>query len=180
MSKQGVKLLFLCLLFDLLSSFSIPFVHVSLGKINHVSGRTITTVMFATSREEEIAALEAQLRKLREEEDAKEIQDDSIKDIKVEEAVVSRKLEKMKGKVMLLSETDILGESGSENDASVRGSLNLASVLGVVLGVVLLIAFAQVPVGQEDLQRYSASGSRNVQTIDLGDLNPDRKASTDL
>jgi hypothetical protein len=142
------------------------FIPSACGSVSHpqFSGRTGTasTVLLASSREEEIAKLEAQLRKLREEEDAKDIQNETMKELKAEEAAVSRKLEKMKGKVMLLSETDILGDSGlvAEDDTSTtKISFNLPSILGVVLGVILLVAFAQIPVGQEDLQRYSATGS---------------------
>ena len=53
----------------------------------------------------------------------------------------------------------------------VSGGNVVFQAVGAVAGLVLLLAFAQIPVGQEGLAQYSATGSSNVKTIDLGDLN---------
>lgn len=122
------------------------------------------------SREEEIARLEETLRKLREEEGLSSEKDDVT--MTVEEQKISRRLEMVKGKDMLLSESELIGDGIVEN-AGGESSNGLLSVAAAVVGLVLLVAFSQVPVGQESLSQYSATGSSTLKTIDLGDLNAD-------
>lgn len=123
-----------------------------------------------SSREEEIAKLEAQLRQLRDEEGLTESKDMEEK-LAAKENEISRRLEKMKGKEMLLSEQELISGGLVEvADSNVVDSR--FGVIVAVAAVVFLLLFAQVPVGQEDLSRYSATGSSSVKTIDLGDLNP--------
>lgn len=128
------------------------------------------------TRDDEIAKLEAQLRQLRESEkdttnaSTGEGYDDTLT---VEEfEVAKRRLEKMKGKDMLLTEQYLI--SGGLIDKESQGS-NVLGIVGVVVVIVFILVFSQVPVGQEDLARYSATGSSTLKSIDLGDLNPDAK-----
>jgi hypothetical protein len=131
-----------------------------------------TTVLFS-SRDEEIAKLEAQLRQLRENEEAPDgstKEDDKLSIAEFEAA--KRRLEMVKGKDMLLTEHALL--SGGLLDNESKGG-NLFGIVGAVVAVVFLLLFSQVPIGQENLARYSATGSSNVKSIDLGDLNPDSR-----
>lgn len=128
--------------------------------------RSETARLFA-SKEEEIANLEAQIRQLREDEE-NGTDKMSVKDFDV----AKRRLETMKGKDMLLTEEYLI--SGGIVGTESKG-FNVFGIVGAVVAAVILFAFAQVPVGQENLARYSATGSSVVKSIDLGDLNPDAK-----
>jgi hypothetical protein len=140
------------------------------------SGRAKITSRFG-SREEEIAKLEDQLRQLREgaaivEEEGSAKSDMEDQMTLKEFDAARRKLEKMKGKDMLLSEEELISGGivdGSTND----NSSGLLGVVGVVAALAGLLLFAQIPVGQDELARYSATGSSTIKSIDLGDLNPD-------
>jgi hypothetical protein len=133
--------------------------------------------LFLSSREEEIARLEKQLRELREQEDEKKIIGDSTTTQKLtrEEAEISRRLEKIQGKEMLLSERELLSDGIVEEEGESSRGGSLVGVIGTIVAVVAVIAFSQIPVGRENLARYSATGSSAIKTIDLGDINPDRK-----
>lgn len=139
-------------------------------------GRAATSVRFG-SKEEEIAKLEDQLRQLRDGAAIVEEEGTAKNDIENQMTLkefdaARRKLEKMKGKDMLLSEQELISGGivdGSTNDNS-RGILGIVGVVAALLGLLL---FAQVPVGQDELARYSATGSSTIKSIDLGDLNPD-------
>jgi hypothetical protein len=128
------------------------------------------------TRDDEIAELEAQLRQLRESEkdttNASTSEGDDDKLTVQEFEVAKRRLEKMKGKDMLLTEQYLI--SGGLVDKESQGS-NLLGIVGAVVAIVFVLLFSQVPIGQEDLARYSATGSSNLKSIDLGDLNPDAK-----
>ena len=137
-------------------------------------GHSPVSPLRASGKEEEIAKLEEQLRKLKEDESG-EPQLTAEEKKYVADAKV---LENVQGKDMLLSERELIdakimdeGESGG----GLGGSLT--TVLAVVGAAVFLFFFAQVPVGQEDLSRYSTSGSGVVTTIDLGDLNTEKLGS---
>lgn len=131
-----------------------------------------------SSREEEIAKLEEQLRKLKEGnisedtiENVKSMTDDDLRKYVADERV----LEKIRGKDMLLSESDLIEAQILDNNdggSSLGGSLT--PVLAAVALAVFLFFFAQVPVGQEDLSRYSVTGTPTSKTIDLGDMNPNK------
>lgn len=134
-----------------------------------------------SSRDEEIAKLEEQLRRLKEEEnDSIEAKSELTSSVEVSRKVDPRVLEKVKGKDMILSERDLLDAEVWNNDESlVQGSNGFASVptvLAIVGAAIFLFFFAQVPIGQEDLSRFSVTGSSSSTVIDLGDLNPDRDA----
>jgi len=74
---------------------------------------------------------------------------------------------------------EMLSESWKEEDPEQSGE-EIGGLLGnvakVVLGLGVLTAFSQIPVGQDDYTKYSAVRS-NPKKIDLGDLN-DLKQST--
>lgn len=81
---------------------------------------------------------------------------------------------------MMLSERDLLS-GGIVKDAETNssdGSFNVLSIVAGIAGLVAILLFAQIPVGQDDLARYSPSaGPKNAATatsIDLGDLNPSK------
>ena len=130
------------------------------------------------SREEEIVKLENQLRQLREETAVvKEVDGASVNEMEdqmtlKEFEVARRRLETMKGKDMLLSEQELI--SGGIVDSSTDGnSSGIFGIVGAVAALVGILLFAQIPMGQDELARYSATGSSTIKSIDLGDLNPD-------
>lgn len=139
-------------------------------------GRTGTSARFG-SREEEIAKLEDQLRLLREGDSIVEEERTAKNDMEDQMALkefdaARRRLETMKGKDMLLSEQELI--SGGIVDGSTnKNSHGILGIVGAVAALVGLLLFAQVPVGQDQLARYSATGSATIKSIDLGDLNPD-------
>lgn len=140
--------------------------------------------LYSSTRDEEIAKLEAQLRQLRESEtsesneeesptEATKLDPDDVRTLQ-EFAEARRRLEKVKGKDMLLTEQELI--KGGLMDGSSSSSIFGGAVPAVAVAIaafVGLIAFAQIPIGQDDLARYSATGSSTLKTIDLGDLNPD-------
>jgi hypothetical protein len=146
---------FLCL--STVSSFTIP--------VRHSDQRAV--LVFAGTKEDEIAALEEKLRRLKEDEDQKMKEED----LNVF-AADQRTLERVRGKDMLLSEQELIEAQIMEKQDGSDGNIvpKVAAALGLA---VALLLFAQIPVGQEDYQKYSVSGSSTVRTIDLGDLNRD-------
>lgn len=124
-----------------------------------------TTARYAT--DDEIAKLEAQLKQLKKEKESEEEQP----------PLSSEFLERAD---MMLSERDLLS-GGIVKDAETNssdGSFNVLSIVAGIAGLVAILLFAQIPVGQDDLARYSPSaGPKNAATatsIDLGDLNPSK------
>ena len=114
------------------------------------------------SKEDEIAKLEEQLRKLKEEKKAGQTatvepkQDEPLEEIKLEMFMTERwKVEEP------TATTTVGGFSG---------------VLYAVAAVLALALFSQVPIGQEDLSKYSVGNSPAAQQIDLGDLNRARRS----
>jgi hypothetical protein len=146
---------FLCL--STVSSFTIP--------VRHSDQRAV--LVLAGTKEDEIAALEEKLRRLKEDEDQKMKEED----LNVF-AADQRTLERVRGKDMLLSEQELIEAQIMEKQDDSDGNIvpKVAAALGLA---VALLLFAQIPVGQEDYQKYSVSGSSTVRTIDLGDLNRD-------
>jgi hypothetical protein len=140
------------------------------------------------TRDDEIAKLEDQLRQLRE--DGTDVgasamssrsevftKDDSEDAFSLKEFdMARRRLEKTKGKDMLLSEQQLIS-GGLMEDTSNGRSSGILGIVGAVVALVGLLLFAQVPVGQDELARYSATGSSTIKSIDLGDLNPDTNRS---
>jgi hypothetical protein len=139
------------------------------------------------SRDEEIARLEAQLRQLRDSENAAESSnelDDALPTATVEPPVKEQKtavskplvsdpiLDNVPGKKFILSEVEIVEQDSVSSTAGM-----LPSLAGAVLAVAFLAFFSQIPIGQDNLNRYSATGSAAtaMKRIDLGDLNTDQK-----
>ena len=161
------------LVLSLLLLWTMPFLAAFSPGTRFLNSPTLGLLPLFDSKEEEIARLEDQLLRLKEEEDGAE---KTFLEANNERTTArARKLEKMQGKEMILSEQELYDGGFVEEENS--GGGNIAGLVGAVLAVVGIIAFAQIPIGQENLSRYSATGSAIIKTIDLGDLNPDRKAS---
>ena len=154
-------------------------------KTNVPKRRRKTIHLFSSTRDEEIAKLEAQLQQLRKGETSVISEDDNNvaarttldpDDVRTlqEFADARRRLEKVKGKDMILTEQELIqGGLMGDNSNSNFGGGAVPAVAVAIAALVGIIAFAQIPIGQENLARYSATGSSTLKSIDLGDLNPD-------
>jgi hypothetical protein len=120
-----------------------------------------STWCLAASKEDEIRELEEKLQRLKEEtkDDEESVVEQAGQDVKLNDEAVY---------------TELLTEQWKESDPEQKGESNIVQTAGTVLATVgLLVAlalFSQVPLGQEDLSRYSAVKTPSTQ-IDLGDLN---------
>ena len=144
--KNIISLFTLCILSQYISAFS-PIV---------TPRRTLkvvdsTTSSLASSREEEIAKLEEQLRKLKEEETNSSSTVGTQINGEIND-VEKRLLEKVQGKDMILSEQDLYDGNIAE-DQSTEGNV-VQNVLVALVTVVFLGLFSQIPIGQEDLSKY--------------------------
>lgn len=147
-------------------------------------------LLLFSSREEEIAKLEEQLRKLKEgqpetvhQEDAGDVNGKlpaapsaAAAAPAVGVVVDPRSLEKVQGKDMILSEQALLEGNildGDDESTSGGGGGVVQTVLTAVAAIAVLGVFSQIPIGQDELSKYSASPSAASasRTIDLGDLN---------
>ena len=136
----------------------------------------------SSSKDDEIAKLEEQLRKLKEEKsptaalEATEMASTSVT------AVADQKLEEEIPISMFLSEGWKEGDNNNGNNDTIQNKQNNAEAdTGGIIGnllkalgvVVVLIALSQIPVGQENLSKYSGSiksGENPASTsIDLGE-----------
>ena len=164
MIKFGIYGLFLALAFPAaVNSFVIPTSSFKCWKAQ--PGDRSLDSRLCNSREEEIAKLEEQLRRLREDTESG-LATEEI-DEKTEKTMIA--LEKVKGKDMLLSEAELIDQDLMD---SPNGSgLPLSNILAAVGALVFLVIFSQIPVGQEDLSRMQ--GATSVNKIYLGDINPD-------
>mmetsp|Transcript_18583 Transcript_18583/g.25783 ORF Transcript_18583/g.25783 Transcript_18583/m.25783 type:complete len:199 (-) Transcript_18583:143-739(-) len=134
-----------------------------------------STSLCASSKEDEIAALEEQLQRLKEEaskeeEDGEELVEESSTSSAA--GVIDRK--SMNDELMpeMLTEqwkesNSAAGEEDSESGGLMQTVTSLVGGLALLAGV---LAFSQVPVGQEDFNKYSA-GKAGGSKIDLGDIN---------
>lgn len=115
-------------------------------------------VSLASSNDEEIARLEEKLRQLRE---TDEKQEEPMSNA-VGVAVPNRLEEPF---------VEMLSESWREADPAENGESAgiLAPLVGGILAIVMIAAFSQVPIGQEDYTKYSAV--KTSTEVDLGDLN---------
>eukprot|EP00533_Pseudo-nitzschia_delicatissima_P014594 CAMPEP_0197270600 /NCGR_PEP_ID=MMETSP1432-20130617/7408_1 /TAXON_ID=44447 /ORGANISM="Pseudo-nitzschia delicatissima, Strain UNC1205" /LENGTH=197 /DNA_ID=CAMNT_0042735911 /DNA_START=46 /DNA_END=639 /DNA_ORIENTATION=+ len=143
------------------------------GKAYPTFSRTTSLFMSTEddiAKQEQIAKLEAELRQLKEGQSAEESPETAEED---EEMLEEASMD------MFLSEGWKEAREGYDpkNTATVtrqteeQGSLvgTLAKVVG---GIVAIVFFSQIPVGQEDLSKYSAIKSGPAKTsIDLGDTN---------
>jgi biopolymer transport protein ExbD len=141
---------------------------------------TTSSKLSASSKEEEIAKLEEQLRQLRVDAPADDVNVVAAESTKSEKEIIAvqRILEKVKGKDMLLSERELVDQElfldqglGDEAGGSV-----LPAILAALGAAVFLFFFSQIPVGQDDWSRYSTTSGPTTSTrIDLGDMNSDLK-----
>jgi hypothetical protein len=114
------------------------------------------------SKEEEIAKLEEQLRRLREENKAEQPAYGVAEDEKKFDDVPLD---------MFMTEQWKVQEA-----ESARSGGGFSGVLYAVAAVLALALFSQVPIGQEDLSKYSVGNSPAAEQIDLGDLNRARRS----
>lgn len=132
-----------------------------------------STRMFS-SREEEIAKLEEQLRKLKEDSTVVEEEEAAVeppKDDRVNQTGEPA-MAAGKGDEFFFTEGDL--DQQGILDSEGRDSNRLVTVGVAVAAVAFLAVFSQVPVGEENLQRYSSTAGSSSR-IDLGDLNEERK-----
>lgn len=144
----------------------------SIHSIHQIARRT-TSHLF-DSKEQEIAKLEEQLRKLKEEKEKEETtatssiamtqggddEEDILKDVPLEMFLTEQWKAQQR-------------ETDTENPSSGGGLTNILLAIGAVVVIAL---FSQIPIGQEDLSKYSVGNSPAVEQIDLGDLNRARRS----
>lgn len=128
---------------------------------------TFPTLQMASDKEEEIAKLEDQLRKLKAEAAEEGEQPPSDPNGAVDAAAEA---EEVVPEGMFLSE----GWKEVEEESS-EGSGGLTNILGAVGLALFLAIFSQIPIGQEDYSKYSSVTA--TERIDLGDLNRARQSS---
>jgi hypothetical protein len=144
--------------------------------------KSFVIILQSSSREEEIAKLEQQLRELKQQQqgqddptvstlnsDATPSQADKRKNVVNDRGV----REILPGKGMILSEQTLVESQLLDNSSDGMGLGVIPAIAIGLVAVVGLFFFAQVPVGQEDYMRYSAASTTSSKTIDLGDLNMD-------
>jgi hypothetical protein len=115
------------------------------------------------NEEDEIKKLEERIRKLKQEQ---------AKGQKVD----GRKLEWAEGtRDTFFNEGYLLNENLVDSSTS----NTVPTILGAVVVGIVLAFFSQVPIGNEDLARYSVAPQTTQASIviDLGDLNPDKRNS---
>lgn len=125
------------------------------------------------SKEEEIARLQEQIRMLQQEQEKEEAPESATSSAPVLADKRSAELERVKGKDMPFTEGDLIASNIIPANESNNGMAILPAILLAIGALVFFVAFSQVPVGQEDFAKYSVAPP--TQTIDLGDLNPDKK-----
>lgn len=120
----------------------------------------------ASSKEDEIRELEEKLQRLKEE------------SVREEEEVAAVEEENVALNEQAVY-TELLTEQWKEDEAAEEASfVKTAGVALASVGLLVVLAlFAQVPVGQEDLSRYSTPSQASSTQIDLGDLNRARGGS---
>jgi len=115
------------------------------------------------SKAEEIAKLEEQLRKLKEEKE-EEVVDAKSKDDE----------EELEDITLEMFMTERWKREEAQENAPKEGGFS--GILYGVAAVLALALFSQVPIGQEDLSKYSTGNPGAAQQIDLGDLNRARRS----
>jgi hypothetical protein len=131
-----------------------------------------TTCLYSSSKEEQIAELEAQLRKLKEEESSAtelESKDDDDTAIRTE-APAALEVPDEPFEEMLSEAWKDKELTADDNDGGVMGLVKNGAAVIVTLAV--LAAFSQIPVGDENYNKYSTA--KPSTSIDLGDLNPSK------
>jgi hypothetical protein len=141
-------------------------------KICHSKQSMRSWIRFS-SKDEEIAKLEERLKELKEENSSEEIPENFPPS-----GVTAQEAERDVPIEMFLSEGWKEKEAGQSNGGGGGGGA-LTSILGVAALVIGLAMFSQIPIGQEDLSKYSAIKAP-TERIDLGDLNRGRNNMADL
>jgi hypothetical protein len=142
------------------------------------------------NKDDEIAQLEAKLRELKEQQQQQvsRVVDEEDKDSFIITTTTDNN-KKVSVGVVTEPYVEMLTEQWKERDDSDdNGSSSLSpiiTILGTIALTIVLGVFSQVPIGQEDLNKYSSikSGTTTTpttQNIDLGDLNSARKSSSSL
>lgn len=152
----------LCLFLSCLTSANgLSFVGTNQQRVSPVSQHPRASAWcLAASKEDEIRELEEKLERLKQEtKDEESVVEQAGQDVKLNDVAVY---------------TELLTEQWKESDPEQKGESSIVQTTGTVLatvGLVVALAFlSQVPVGQENLSRYSAVQTPSTQ-IDLGDLN---------
>jgi len=134
------------------------------------SRQTDSQWQLSSSKEDEIRELEERLQRLKEE--------------ATKEETVAVEEEEEEAGVNLNEQavyTELLTEQWKEEEADQAAEGGIMKSAGVALATVGLLVglalFSQVPVGQEDLSRYSTPSTASSTQIDLGDLNRARGGS---
>eukprot|EP00980_Cylindrotheca_fusiformis_P012320 scaffold3015_cov122-Cylindrotheca_fusiformis.AAC.15 len=135
--------------------------------------RQRSQLLFSSSSEkdEEIAKLEAQLQKLKEEATTVEA---SAKVVETDPKAAAAADE---NEEETIPESMFLSENWKEKDSEEEPSISLLTpILGAIGLAVFLAIFSQIPIGQEDYSKYSAVNAPTaMERIDLGDLNRARQ-----
>lgn len=132
--------------------------------------RTLSWRLFS-SKEDEIRELEEKLQRLKEE--AVEEEEKTVAVVEEEENV---DLNEQAVYTELLTEQWKEDEAAAEEGGLLKSAGVALATIGLLVGLAL---FSQVPVGQEDLSRYSTPSAPSKQ-IDLGDLNRARQGGGDV
>ena len=142
------------------------------------------TTFLLSSKEEEIAKLEEQLKKLKEEAQAEDANDEQRQLQESDEATpttglssadyVGRGPAKRPVTPMeeMVTEAWKAEQVAAEEEQEEGGGI-LPKIVGSIAVVLFLAIFSQAPMGQEDLSKYQGVKGPTTQ-IDLGDLNPTR------
>eukprot|EP00978_Attheya_sp_CCMP212_P037717 scaffold180528_cov53-Attheya_sp.AAC.5 len=143
--------------------------------VNRHHHRRAGTNVRSSNRDEEIANLEQQLQKLKEqpEEDSSELEPPPVEASSSFTFPGEKAMAPGKGEDFFFTEGD-LDSQGILEETTEKGGPGLLPMIGlVVAAIVALGIFSQVPVGQEDFTRYSSTPTTSTR-IDLGDLNEGR------
>ena len=118
------------------------------------------------STDDEIAQLEAKLRKLKQE---KEKQEQSV-------STITDPVEKLEEVPLDMFLTEQWKEKDASNSDGQSSGGGITTILYAVGAAVVIALFSQIPIGQEDLSKYSIGNSPASEQIDLGDLNRARRS----
>eukprot|EP00550_Attheya_septentrionalis_P005320 CAMPEP_0198291808 /NCGR_PEP_ID=MMETSP1449-20131203/9205_1 /TAXON_ID=420275 /ORGANISM="Attheya septentrionalis, Strain CCMP2084" /LENGTH=183 /DNA_ID=CAMNT_0043990491 /DNA_START=62 /DNA_END=613 /DNA_ORIENTATION=+ len=136
--------------------------------------RRAGTNVRSSNRDEEIANLEKQLQKLKEqpEEVSSELEPPPVESSASFTFTGEKAMAPGKGEDFFFTEGDL--DSQGILEETEKGGLGLLPTIGLVVATIVALAiFSQVPVGQEDFTRYSTTPTTSAR-IDLGDLNEGR------
>lgn len=140
----------------------------ALQSVKYPSNRIVRlTPRLFESTDDEIAQLEEKLRKLKREKEKQEVAVNTITE-------PAEKLEEVPLEMFLTEQWKEKDAATSSDGQSSSGSLS--NILYAVGAAVVIALFSQIPIGQEDLSKYSIGSSPPSEQIDLGDLNRARRS----